>query len=306
MYAWFQDLREDAKHKLFFFRGSIGKSYDKQWFKYELCSGPSFKIKYQHGHHSNSESMLVLGLFFFTIYLTFFLPNSWYWRRKYTNPTSGRTATFIDDREYGFAIYNWSFVWSWHLKPMEYSYKDPWWMHFTIHFDELLLGRRETLEQRLVEVSDIYFMLGEKEFKIDKASFTKRSGFRRHIPFSLYHKQWYAVDISVERPPQYSGKGENSWDCGDDGIYGIFQEWKGTTPSFGVTNTLAQEVADYYVSGVLKNAKRYGGSSSERGISSDSVYKYIGRKRRENETDSISMRHMQEGTQAGSSSKADV
>jgi hypothetical protein len=34
----------------------------------------------------------------------------------------------------------------------------------------------------------------------------------------------HSVDISLERPPQFEGKGENSWDLGPDAIYGMSSE----------------------------------------------------------------------------------
>lgn len=33
-----------------------------------------------------------------------------------------------------------------------------------------------------------------------------------------------SVDITLERPPGFQGKGENSWDCGPDAIYGMSSE----------------------------------------------------------------------------------
>jgi hypothetical protein len=48
-------------------------------------------------------------------------------------------------------------------------------------------------------------------------------------------------------PPQFAGKGENSWDCGDDGIYGCSYE----TDSFS-------EAVRRYVAEVEKYRKQYG------------------------------------------------
>lgn len=56
--------------------------------------------------------------------------------------------------------------------------------------------------------------------------------------------------IDVEHPPAFAGKGENSWDCGDDAIFGC-----GST---GLTPALA--VGDY-IKAVLRDRERYGPAS---------------------------------------------
>lgn len=44
---------------------------------------------------------------------------------------------------------------------------------------------------------------------------------RPHWPWAYWRK---SVDITLERPPEFQGKGENSWDCGPDAIYGMSSE----------------------------------------------------------------------------------
>lgn len=57
--------------------------------------------------------------------------------------------------------------------------------------------------------------------------------------------------IDVEHPPAFAGKGENSWDCDDDGIFGCGSE--ATTP--------APAVGDY-IKAVLRDRERYGVASN--------------------------------------------
>lgn len=44
---------------------------------------------------------------------------------------------------------------------------------------------------------------------------------RPRWPWTYWRK---SVDITLERPPEFQGKGENSWDCGPDAIYGMSSE----------------------------------------------------------------------------------
>lgn len=55
-----------------------------------------------------------------------------------------------------------------------------------------------------------------------------------------------------QKPPAFSGKGENSWDCGDDGIYGC---------SFDVSVSGQETIEgaiNAYIAKVIENRKRYG------------------------------------------------
>lgn len=53
--------------------------------------------------------------------------------------------------------------------------------------------------------------------------------------------------IEVNDPPRFAGKGENSWDCDDDGIYGT-----------GSRERTAAGVVGDYIKRVLQNRERYG------------------------------------------------
>lgn len=57
----------------------------------------------------------------------------------------------------------------------------------------------------------------------------------------------YASWLEVKDPPRFAGKGENSWDCDDDAIYGM-----------GSSELTAAGAIGEYVKAVLKNRERYG------------------------------------------------
>lgn len=279
MYFWFQNLNDNYQ-RLFHFRGSIGRKYNRTWFRYELSSGPSLKLKYQHGEVGDGESQICLGLFFITLYLTFTLPEKWYFKKRciatWENPH--REFYLTEGREYGFYFHDWAFVWSFHAKVMESSSKDPWWMHAYIHLDEILFGKWETLQDDMTQTENEFFSIGDKEFKMDSIKWNRRRRFRRFIPYSLFHHTWYSVQMDIKDPPLHSGKGENSWDCGDDGSYGLSAPWTGTTPTWMNKNEITKQAIALYVDSVNKTAKRYGGSSSERGIRANLPWNYIGKK----------------------------
>lgn len=280
MYYWFQNLNESGG-KLFYFRGNIGSAYNRIWFRYEICSGPALSFQIIHGEAGDSgeSTQISFGLFFFKIYITFFLPDSWYFQRKCVATWDGnREFYLVQGREYGFYFYEWSFVWKFHAKVHESSTKDPWWMHQYIHIDELFVGKQEILSDKLTSAEDIFFTIGNKEFKIDSIQFERNRRFRRFIPYALYHRTSYRAEIKIKNPPMFSGKGENSWDCGDDAIYGMSYSWDHLIPNWQNTNECINLATEDYIKHVLKNAKRYGGSDSETGIRASLPYSIVGRK----------------------------
>lgn len=139
-------------------------------------------------------------------------------------------------------------------------------------------GYLPILNNNITEISDVYFIIGNKEFKIDSIKWERSRSFRRHIPYSIYHKTWYSFDLEIKNPPQFSGKGENSWDCGDDGICGLSSVWKDEIPNWTNREECAKKAAIHYIESVFNNAKRYGGSSGKNGIRHGLPYQYIGRK----------------------------
>ena len=281
MRHWFQNLNDDGK-KWFEFRGSFMNNQGKEFLRYSFWSGKALRLNFQHGNACDfsESSQIGIGLFFFTAYFTFYLPSFMYPKVKRVATWDNNKVYYaIDAREYGFYFYEWALVWKFHANPDCSSRTDPWWMHQYIHLDELVFGRRERLEDKVTEIGDIYFKLGSKEFKIDSIEWKRNRSFRQFIPYILYHKTWYSLELKINNPPQYSGKGENDWDCGDDGTYGLYCGWDGPVPGWDNRQDLARLATDKYVAGVLKDAKRYGGSQSDMGINSKDVYEYVGWKR---------------------------
>lgn len=275
MHFWFQNLnKEHRKKRLFYFRGSVGRAWDKVWFKYELSSGPALRLQYDHGDGGDAESQLSLGLLFFTLYLTFFLPKRFYFHEKHVATwDNNREFTTVDARTYGFYLYDWAIVWRFHAKPDESNSKDPWWMHQYIHLDDIFLGRRDRCDDALTKAENVEFWLGDKKFVMNKITWTRWRFFRRHIPYSLYHRTIINVNMEIKDPPVHQGKGENSWDCGDDGTYGISRPWEYELPNWSNRDAMARKAIEVYVEHVARDVKRYGTSKSERGVSKDEIYK---------------------------------
>lgn len=243
--------------------------------------GKSLRFKYQHGECDDSQasSQLAVGLFFFTMYWTFHLPERFYFHRKcIATWDNNKEFMLVVGRDYGFYFYDWAFVWSFHAKINGSSARDPWWMRQYIHLDELVFGKTEIQREKIIDIENVVFSLDGKEFVMDLIEWIRYTRFRRFIPWSIYHTKQISVDMKIESPPMYSGKSENSWDCGDDGTFGSHQPWHYEKPSYLNRDKMAQLAVDLYVGGVLKDVAKRGGSTSNRGISRGAEYVYLGRK----------------------------
>lgn len=258
MRHWFQDLNENNK-KLFHFRGSFRtESEYRMIFKYELCSGPSFSLKYSS---SEDGSMIIVGLFFFTMYLT-----SRFFKMPFL--TYGR--------DYGFYFHEWILVWHWGTVPMSWDSKTPKWRDFTFNILDLFFGRIEMIENDLVSKENIKFKIGTKDFTMNSIKWLRKTQIRRHIPYSIWKRSWISVEMKIDNPPMRSGKGENSWDCDDDGSFGMYARWKfEIVPNWHNVNECSKLAVGYYCDSVLSDAKKYGSGSGEYGVNSKDSYEVL-------------------------------
>lgn len=109
------------------------------------------------------------------------------------------------------------------------------------------LGRKQ-YEKTELRREDVAIPLDEREYA-GVWTLTREIWKRPRWPFVSHERvgSW----IEVEHPPAFAGKGENSWDCGDDAIFG----------SGSSALTPAGAIGDY-VKSVLTYRERYGQASN--------------------------------------------
>lgn len=272
MRFWFQNLNKNGG-RMFYFRGYIGK------LRYEFASGPSIRLELNHGTiSSDAETTISIGLFFVTVYLSLPLPKKWYLSRKcIATWDDNREFTLTDSRRYGFYFHDWAFVWSFHQKVGESSSQDPWWMRQYIHIDDLFLGRTEYMTRDIYDAEKISFKIGDKEFVMDSIRWFDATWFRRHIPICWLEQKQVRVEMKISKPPMRAGKGENSWDCGDDGVFGVTQNWKHARPTWDNKVEMIRLAISDYAQRALKDAKRYGSGGGEHGIRFTDQFEFVGK-----------------------------
>lgn len=258
MRHWHQDLNI-PKRKQFHFRGTFhSDTHHKLYLKYELSSGRALRFIFERCEDYAGCLSISLGLIFFTMYLSFPFPNF--------------LLKFIKG-ESGFYLYDWALVAFWKKERWSGS------SQIYFHIDDFFLGKVYSVKGRDISVNDVWFKLGDHEFKMDKITWEVTKYFRSHIPFSLYHRTRKYLNMEIAKPPMRSGKGENSWDCGDDGTFGLSSPWEHEIPTYFNDELIkaAKLAVEQYVEHVLKDCDRYGGSSGPRGVDGDSSFEFIGK-----------------------------
>ena len=150
-------------------------------------------------------------------------------------------------RKIGCYFHEWAFWYSiWVDDMASWSRSFPWckwWRQGSIHFDDLILGRTKCERELLSDKIPIAIPMPEGNY----------AATAQHERMTWKRPRWFAktriytnVDVPNGGIP-HAGKGENSWDCGDDGLCGYSVEGK----------SLAKAIA-HGVESVLESRKRYG------------------------------------------------
>lgn len=121
-----------------------------------------------------------------------------------------------------------------------------WWRQGSLHFANLLGKQRHTLE---VLKEGIPLAIPMPEGVYHAVATIERRTWKRRCWFA---RQRTYVDVKVPKGIPFAGKGENSWDCGDDGLFG-----------YGVEGTSLEKAIAHGVEVVLTNRRRYGAPSPQ-------------------------------------------
>lgn len=184
----------------------------------------------------DSDISIAFGLGFYVVASLHFLPwsfrswtHKWADRRAEANKARGLGSTWaheldpMDGRETGFTVHDRS-VWVnlWHNDSC-WSSEDkkvwPWegngW-NWTIHVVDRLLGDMKYEEGDVVDEQDTYVTMPEGRYPAHVEIRKVRWGRR------WWKGPWhYRASVELTSPILFEGKGENSWDCGEDGTYAM-------------------------------------------------------------------------------------
>lgn len=148
-----------------------------------------------------------------------------------------------EDREISWSTHDWAIWWNLWLDDGSWSSTTPKWRSGSFHIDDFVLGKAK-YSQRILNEQAVQIALPEASYpatvKIDERTWKRPRWFTKRMVGSQ-------VDIPKGIP--FPGKGENSWDCGQDAVFGLSS----------LESTIEGAIAAV-VRSVLKSRRRHGGS----------------------------------------------
>lgn len=132
----------------------------------------------------------------------------------------------FESRDVSVHLSDGSLFWNLWQNPHESSSTDPWWKHGILDPLDVLFGRMEQTSDKEVasRVVDIHMPEGKYSatVRLSEPEYRRSRWPFKFGPDALYLHQRYSAQIEVaDGGIPIPGKGENSWDCGDDAIYGL-------------------------------------------------------------------------------------
>lgn len=139
--------------------------------------------------------------------------------------------------------------------PEEWKRADPWWARGLSWYPvDTLLGRRNHEHRILEEWKEVLVPMPEGCYKTQMRR-EEREWKRPRWPWWPSRVLQEYVEIQIEGGIPFEGKGENSWDCGEDGLWGCSSSGASYEKAIG-----------HVVESVLTSRKRHGGSWVHRGL----------------------------------------
>ncbi len=146
------------------------------------------------------------------------------------------------NRHIGLSISAWSFRWNLWTDDDIWDSRTPRWRQGSFAIDNFLFGKA-SYERKVIEERDIKIPMPEgcydAHIKLCEDKWTRRRGLTKIVK---------RIDADIPKGIPCAGKGENSWDCGDDATFGMCC----------VARSIAEGVG-HIVGGVLHDRVRYGG-----------------------------------------------
>ena len=219
--------------------GPYEKSIDIEWMApaWRSCR---FDFGINTGDSNDKISFtLALCLFYFHISLPFYQFKVGHW-----NKYKGVPIFIHEDRRFSLYFHDWG-IWLtvWAEAMGEWNKNLPWYKQtYCFHILDLLFGKRKFSEV-ILEQGECLVPMPEGCYSATfKKSICKWKRTRSLL--NLTRIGWW---FDIERGIPFEGKGENSWDCGEDALFGTGSS----------KETLSEAIGDI-VGCALRNREKYG------------------------------------------------
>jgi hypothetical protein len=242
-------IDRDAGLKKMFTHSSREKHGFRRWWHFGDRSCFSIELSWwTHFCHTYIETndnvwTLSLALPPIAIWFKFDGFNLWHPQRKCIATWENNREFWIpESRECKVSIHDWRLRFVPWGKTMEWAKADPWWVRgVSLDVKELALGptRYEAVQLRTAPL-----MIPMPEGLYAAQATIERCTWKRPRWFPSM-RTYVRVDVPKGIP--FAGKGENSYDCDDDGLFG-----------YSVEGESLEKAIAHGIESVLKSRRRYG------------------------------------------------
>lgn len=156
-------------------------------------------------------------------------------------------GSYPESREISLRIHHWTLWWTLWMSDNEWRSTDPKWRRGAFHFDRLLFGRQEYACEPIGTPwqGGVWMPEGMYPVLVTKQ---RETWFRSRGPWQYAHRTRVSCDVRCEIGIPFPGKGENSWDCGDDALFAT-----------AIATANIEEACQQFGHIVLEYRQRYGG-----------------------------------------------
>ena len=195
-----------------------------EWHFWQWRCGASIDFNSVDGDHGITVSLSVPGLG--SLYATVEQVPKWllpgHFRESVLEP--GVQVWQPEERSIGVRVFDWTVWFSLWDNVTEWNRSDPWWWRFNINVPDLVLGKSK-FSRLKVASGEIGIPMPEGSYPA-KWEIMSCAWKRPRWPWPK-RKLYVGFTVQGDGIP-LPGKGENSWDCGDDAICSSGWELMGT------------------------------------------------------------------------------
>ena len=172
-----------------------------------------FGVDIDLGTHDDTAIGIHVACCLFSVWLCL---NHWPLHQWLANKTKRAEDRHGSGRTFGLNVHDGAIWFEFYNDPMCWSSKDPKWQHFSIYPADVLLGRREYSEREL-ETVRVEVPMPEGAYPAT-VKMVEACWKRSRWPFA---KKLIRAEVTPDKPIPFPGKGENSWDCGEDATHSM-------------------------------------------------------------------------------------
>lgn len=159
----------------------------------------------------------------------------------------------LTERDIRIAIHDWHLWWSLWMPHGLWKSTDPRWRSGNLAIADLLFGKSVSVSEKISEEHALIPMPERAypaKITIQRVTVSRARWPFRFGPEDLRHREMLTFNADLEANPiPVPGKGENSWDCGEDAIFS--QSGRG-----GITEAIASVVES-----ATRTRRRHGGKN---------------------------------------------